>query len=168
MRLQVIGYGNELRGDDAAGPLIAEEIAGWQLPNVATIACRQLTPELAATLAQSDHAIFIDAYASDGAGEVHLREIGPAPLGDLSNHQCDPAALLLLAEILYGTFPRAHWLLIPAEQFAHGAGLSEATRRGVERAIAIVRALIPAVETDHAAQPPALSAQGHLAGARCD
>jgi Ni,Fe-hydrogenase maturation factor len=34
MRVQIIGYGNELRGDDAAGQLVAEQIERWHLPHV--------------------------------------------------------------------------------------------------------------------------------------
>jgi len=30
----IIGYGNTLRGDDGAGPRVAEAVAGWGLPNV--------------------------------------------------------------------------------------------------------------------------------------
>lgn len=31
VRFLVIGYGNELQGDDAVGPRVAEIVASWQL-----------------------------------------------------------------------------------------------------------------------------------------
>ena len=33
----VIGYGNELRGDDALGPCAARRIAGWGLADVTAL-----------------------------------------------------------------------------------------------------------------------------------
>jgi Ni,Fe-hydrogenase maturation factor len=57
----VIGYGNDLRGDDALGPLAATAVAEWDMPGVQAIAAHQLMPELAEPLAQADLAIFVDA-----------------------------------------------------------------------------------------------------------
>ena len=47
----VIGYGNELRGDDGAGIMVARRIAENPPPGVRSIVARQLTPELADELA---------------------------------------------------------------------------------------------------------------------
>ena len=57
----VIGYGNELRGDDAIGPAVAEQVAAWGRPDIRAIATRQLLPELAEDLARASLAIFVDA-----------------------------------------------------------------------------------------------------------
>ncbi|HEU5101426.1 MAG TPA: hypothetical protein VFU22_20525, partial [Roseiflexaceae bacterium] len=57
----VIGYGNELRGDDAIGMIVAEQVASRGWPNVCAIATRQLLPELAEDLARVGLAIFVDA-----------------------------------------------------------------------------------------------------------
>jgi len=43
----LIGYGNELRGDDAIGPLVARALAELRLPGTQVLALTQLTPELA-------------------------------------------------------------------------------------------------------------------------
>src|ERR1043165_3956952 len=59
--LLVIGYGNELRGDDAAGPEVARSIAELQLPGVEVLVRPILTPELADNVAQAATVIFVDA-----------------------------------------------------------------------------------------------------------
>src|SRR5947208_15429626 len=89
----VVGYGNELRGDDAAGPRIAREVAAWGLPQVRTLAAHQLTPELAAELAHADAAIFVDAYLTDAAAaNVYLRPIASCNRSQLGAHLGDPGA----------------------------------------------------------------------------
>jgi hypothetical protein len=55
----VIGYGNSLRGDDSIGIKVAQMVADWHLPKVRSLSSHQLTPELAAELAQVDLTIFI-------------------------------------------------------------------------------------------------------------
>ena len=51
VRTLVIGYGNELRGDDAVGPLVARTAESWQRPGLRALAVQQLTPELAEDIA---------------------------------------------------------------------------------------------------------------------
>jgi Ni,Fe-hydrogenase maturation factor len=57
----VVGYGNDLRSDDGVGQRVAEVVATWEISNVRSLAMHQLTPELAAELADVDVAIFVDA-----------------------------------------------------------------------------------------------------------
>ncbi len=57
----VIGYGNELRGDDGIGPHVVSELAALELPGVLTRIVHQLLPELAAELADTCLVIFVDA-----------------------------------------------------------------------------------------------------------
>ena len=42
----VIGYGSQLRSDDAVGPRVVEAVADLQLEGVQTLIRHQLTPEL--------------------------------------------------------------------------------------------------------------------------
>ncbi|HEY9173382.1 MAG TPA: hydrogenase maturation protease, partial [Verrucomicrobiae bacterium] len=51
--LLVIGYGNTLRRDDGIGPKVAEAVAELNLPGVRSLACPQLTPELAEPIAHA-------------------------------------------------------------------------------------------------------------------
>jgi hydrogenase maturation protease len=128
----VIGYGNELRGDDGAGPRVARAVQGWGLPGVRALALHQLTPELAEDLAGARVAVFVDAAAdADPAGPRRLSPGGGNALG----HICDPGTLLALARGLFGRSPPAWLITVPARSFAPGEGLSETARAGVRRAL---------------------------------
>lgn len=135
----VIGYGNALRGDDAAGPRVAAAVARWRAPGVHAIAAQQLAPELAAPLAHARLALFIDASAGDT--RLRLTQLAPAPPSALG-HTGGPGALLALAAAAYGACPPAWQIAVPASQFAIGARLSPRTRRGVAQALRMIRTLI--------------------------
>lgn len=137
----VIGYGNPLRGDDAAGPVLADRLAALALPGVEVRVTHQLTPELAADLAGRDAVLFLDAALGEG---VHVEVVEPdfAPTG--LGHAGDPARLLGLAQRLYGSQPRAWLVTIPAAGTESGAGLSPRTWAGIEEAEAAVRRLLEA------------------------
>lgn len=144
----VIGYGNELRGDDAAGPRVAREVQRWGLPNVRALALHQLTPELAPLLAEAGAAIFIDAYTARSTTSpvpIRVHRIGPYVERQLGGHSGDPRALLALAETLYGRAPRAWWVKIPAFEFAHGESISRLTQRGMRAAQRRIFTLVGAV-----------------------
>src|SRR5205823_6351255 len=57
----VIGYGNDLRGDDGVGQRVALSVACWRQPGVMALALHQLTPELTTWLVRATFAIFVDA-----------------------------------------------------------------------------------------------------------
>jgi len=139
----VIGYGNELRGDDGIGQQVARAVAAWNLPGVRALAVRQLTPELAEDLAHAHDAIFIDAYRADAIeADVYVRPIIPDSCCDLSGHSGDPDALLALAQAIYGQHPRAWLIAIPATSCEYGADLSRGAKAGVSRALCLIRALV--------------------------
>ena len=138
----VIGYGNDLRGDDAAGPRAAAQIDAWALPGVEVRALHQLTPELAEPLAAADRAIFLDAHPVSSGPDVRVQRLHPAiPTARLA-HTCDPQALLALARTAFGRWPQAWWITIPAADFAFGAPLSALAQRGIAEALATVRLLL--------------------------
>jgi hydrogenase maturation protease len=139
-RWLVIGYGNPLRGDDAAGPLLAGRVAAWQLPGVTALAVHQLTPELAARLAECDRAVFLDAR--QGGGEARWRALAPAETHAGLEHASDPARLLALARDLFGARPAAWLLTLPGVEFSFGAGLSEPTARALEAAAGVLGRLL--------------------------
>ena len=138
--LLVIGYGNTLRGDDAAGPRVAEAVAALALPGVRVVTCHQLTPELAEPLAQSERVVFVDA-AVDTPRRVRLRPLRPGAAGAAGSHFTDPRMLLALARQLYGRAPRAWWLTIPGMSFHFGESLSALARRGIALAVDRIRGL---------------------------
>ena len=137
----VIGYGNTLRSDDAAGPLVAARVDALGIPGVRVVACPQLTPELAAELAEAGTVVFVDATA-DVTREVVRKPLAPDDTCPVSSHATDPRALLAMARELYGRAPAAWLLEVPAEDFEHGEELSVVTARGIEAAVGQIRALV--------------------------
>ncbi len=138
----VIGYGNDLRGDDGAGQRAAAEVEAWGVPGVQVRALHQLTPELAEPLAAADRAVFLDAHpVSDGAA-VRIRRIDPAAPPTRFAHTADPQALLDLARTAFGRAPESWSITIPARDFTFGAALSPLTARGVADALVAIRPLL--------------------------
>jgi hydrogenase maturation protease len=136
----VIGYGNELRGDDAVGPRVANEVAGWKMAGVRTMTCRQLTPELADAIAAVERVIFVDAVGAV-AKEVLIHEIGPAAPGPgIVTDVIDPQILLRLAKQVFGRCPKAWWLTVPVENLDLGEKLSPLAQHGLLEALEKIRA----------------------------
>lgn len=138
----VIGYGNDLRGDDAAGWRAAEGIEALHLPQVETILSRQLTPDLAASLSGAPVAVFVDACVDPELDGVRVRRVHPSVGRGDSSHHAAPEDLLWLAAALYHASPRVWAIDIPASEFEFGAGLSQRTSAAVEVAIARIRDIV--------------------------
>jgi len=143
----VIGYGNELRGDDAIGQLVARAVAACDLPGVRALAVHQITPELAEDLAHADYAIFVDAYRAEaGAATVQMRTVDALPLRSLVWHTGEPHLLLALATAVYNRLPRAWWITVPAISFEYGAELTCVAQLGVDEALEVIGDLINTIE----------------------
>ncbi|MBJ7900233.1 MAG: hydrogenase maturation protease [Cyanobacteria bacterium RI_101] len=140
-RLGVIGYGNTLRSDDGAGYRLAERLQGEAWPGVAVLACHQLTPELAADLAQWEKVVFLDA-GLQSSPLVIVESLTPAPgLGTLG-HSSDPRELLRLSQWLYGKAPEAWWLKLATVNLELGETLSPLTEKAQLEALALTRSLL--------------------------
>ena len=139
-RLLVIGYGNELRSDDGVGPRVAAAVEQLNLPGVRTIACHQLTPELADAVSKAQRVVFVDATV-DTVAEIQLRELEPAETRRITAHAGDPRTLLALARDVFGRCPAAWWLTIPIDQTGFGNELSPLARRGLHLALEKIQAL---------------------------
>jgi hydrogenase maturation protease len=133
----VIGYGNELRSDDAIGPKVANTIESWHLSSVQSLAVHQLTPELAANLATADLAIFVDACIDAEPFDVQVRSLLPSSRRILRAHTSDPQSLLGLTQLLYGHCPSAWLVTVPGVNFEIGDRLSPIAETGI--AIALVK-----------------------------
>jgi hydrogenase maturation protease len=141
-RAVVIGYGNTLRGDDAVGPVAAQVVAGWGLAGVQALVVPQLTPELAAVLAISRRAIFVDACICCDAQSVRVRRLQPQQRGAILAHTSDTESLLALARGVYGRCPTAWGITVPAASFEVGVGLSPSARRGMAAALSRLARLL--------------------------
>jgi hypothetical protein len=96
---------------------------------VLTLACPQLTPELAFPLSRARAPVFVDA-AVDTRGSS-LRRLDPSPLLQALAHAADPRVLLALARDAFGRAPMAWMLTVPAEDLGFGEDLSPMAERGV-------------------------------------
>jgi hydrogenase maturation protease len=139
----VIGYGNDLRGDDGIGRRVAEAIAEAGLPGVRVRTTHQLTPELAAEIAEASRVIFVDALADSTIESVQVQQLAIEETPDWSTHTADPRVLLALTRALYGATPDAWWVMVPGRDFGFEEGLSpfanENVRRAIDRVIALAR-----------------------------
>jgi hydrogenase maturation protease len=131
----VIGIGNPLRGDDGLGALLAETAGGRSV--------QQLTPELAEELARQQAVLFIDAWLAPAGAAPQLVEVLPAAAA-LDSHRLEPAQLLALSQVLYGSSPRAHLLQMPAHAFAHGTVLSAELQAALPAARALLQGWLAA------------------------
>jgi hydrogenase maturation protease len=145
--LLVIGYGNELRGDDGVGPRVARAVAGWQRPGVRALAVHQLTPELADELATVGRVVFVDA-AADADGVVCWRHVHPAGAPARLGHAGDPGWLLGLADALTGRSPRAWLATIPARELGYCETLSPAAMRGATAVLRRIADLVRHAQPD--------------------
>jgi len=137
----IIGYGNTLRGDDGVGPFVAELLDRDHVhdPDIAVIACHQLTPELAPAIAGAERLILIDAEASGPPGEICRRELLPESAGSSTlTHHIAPGSLLDMAEMLYGRAPRTTLYTVRGGSLDPGEGLTPA----VEAAVPILQAAV--------------------------
>ena len=114
----VVGYGNDLRGDDALGPRVAEAVAGCSWPHVEAVAVQQLLPELAERVARFAHVVFADA--DPHASRVALEPLSAGVSGCSLGHALGPAELLGLVQQCYAAKPQGWLLRLPGRDFAFG------------------------------------------------
>ena len=162
----IIGVGNSLRGDDGAGWVLAEQLAA-QLSTIlaasgaesdAAVQVRlvqQLLPELAAEMADLEPKVLVIADCAAGAKTARLQRIEQTAAGEpLDSHGLTAGQLLAFAVRLY-EFSADAWLAtVPGFNFAHGAGLSDATAAAIAAAAPAMSARLLALRQP-AAQTPA-------------
>jgi hydrogenase maturation protease len=143
----VLGVGNDLRGDDAAGPAVARALE-WQLERAGNRTWRVdvvqgLTPELVDDLAAVARVIFVDAAADPElqAPRWLVHEPGIRERGPLLGHALDAAGLLSWCRELHGRVPQAATLALPARSFELGAPLTPVAAAGAAWALAELQRL---------------------------
>jgi hydrogenase maturation protease len=146
----LVGIGNPLRRDDAAGPAVVEGFSCRRL------VVHQLLPEHAVELAGCDRVLFVDAAVD---GELTITKLTANATVPSLGHTGHPAWLLAVCEHLYGRVPEAWLLPIPGHDFGFGDELSQPTRQAVIEAVEVVRRWLstPAATTP---QPEVIPAGG--------
>ena len=130
----IVGYGNSLRGDDAAGRVAAERLQALvRHPDIEVRSLHQLTPELMPDIAAVDHLILIDAAETGRPGGYMRVPVRPAPPCASFTHHATPEALLSGARSLYGRCPDAVLYLIPGQSFDLTDTLTAPVKLAVER-----------------------------------
>jgi hydrogenase maturation protease len=130
----VIGLGNEMRGDDAAGLLAARRLAAAALPGVRVAEHPGDAASLAAVLAGERRVVVIDAVTGGAPGSV--RELTPAALaggGGWGSHGLGLAEAIALSAALGGA-PQVRVIGIGGRRF----GLGQEPSPEVVRAAALV------------------------------
>lgn len=108
------------------------------------VAAQQFTPEMAAELAQTELAIFVDASATDEPGAIRCESVGPRPESP-DTHRLDPPALLEMAARLCGHAPaQAFALTVGASHFDYGEEISGPLRQAIPCAVRLVKNLVGA------------------------
>jgi len=123
----VLGCGNDLRGDDALGPMVVEQLRALlpDDPHVQFDVRCGLTPELADTLASLDRLIFVDCSMGGPTGVVKRSEYHPTEGADIACvHLLDLPALLTWTRQLYGRAPKAIAFTVAGESFELSEELS--------------------------------------------
>lgn len=150
-RILVIGFGNSLRGDDAVGRRVVEQVSR-ERPNLVAMSVTQLVPELATLVASAWATIFVDASVDASSG-VEVRELTPACPLTRGMHVTGPRELLALARSCYCHAPMAWLVAVPARKFGYSEKLSAEAEVHVAAAVREVESLIEqltAREVNHA------------------
>lgn len=126
----VFAVGNLSRGDDAAGPLLAERLLAAELPGVEVLVDFQLQVEHALDLEGRARVIFVDACVDAGTAPWVERELVADAGFAHTSHALAPAQVLETYRRVTGRQPPPACLFgVQAHSFELGAGLSAATER---------------------------------------
>ena len=141
----LLACGNSLREDDSVGLRIAEAVEQLvPASRLRIVTAQQFTPEMAADLAATDLAIFVDASVGDDPGAIRVWPV--AAIADSpQTHRLDPPALLAMAGALCGHTPaHAFALTVGAERLGYGTEIAGPVRQAIPRACRLVGNLLSA------------------------
>ena len=124
--LVVLAWGNESRGDDGVGPLLARRIASLDDPRIRLVEDLQLHIEHVMDLHEHTPALFIDASVSVSEG-FSVERITARSDHSVTTHTISPPALLKLYELtLDKPAPDAFLLHVAGRNFALGEEIGAA------------------------------------------
>ncbi|MDP2894632.1 MAG: hypothetical protein Q8N78_09750 [Sulfurimonas sp.] len=100
----VVGYGNELRGEDAFGVDVIKELQKFHLKNTKLISALQLTPEMVLELLEADEIIFVDACYDEENHYALACSLSRQSGFNLSHH-ITPKSVIGMLKSLYEKHP---------------------------------------------------------------
>jgi len=127
MKLAVFFAGNDARGDDALGPLLAARLEALPLPELRVVRDFQFQVEHALELAGMERALFVDAHRSQHEPACLERLVPAADCGEAS-HALTPAQVLAVAERIGQPWPPAWLLSLRGRTFGLGEPLGASGR----------------------------------------
>lgn len=101
----IVGYGNELRGEDAFGIDVIKQLKSQTLKNTKLISTFQLTPELCLDLIEAKEVIFIDACYSNSNHYELACSLESINTQNLSHHM-DIKLIIKMLNELYSCYPK--------------------------------------------------------------
>lgn len=146
----VIGFGNVYRRDDGVGVALVNalrERLGQPVleggedgfddlgHEVDAVVVRQLVPELAATIANYDLVVFLDAHMGTITDPIYEQILEACYRPATLSHHLHPCSLLAMSRELYGRCPRGILLSVRGYDFEFGEGLSDETARLLPQAL---------------------------------
>jgi hydrogenase maturation protease len=142
-RILIVGIGNEYRGDDSAGVIVARRLKDLLRGNVEVV---QLAGEVTGLLEaiQSREAVIIIDAAKSGApaGTIHRFVVGDEPIPEklfcYSSHAFSVGEALKLAKTLHQIPDRVIVYGIEGARFEHGCGLTPEVERAVHQVVTMV------------------------------
>lgn len=141
----VVGVGNSLRGDDAAGIVVAERLRADSPSGLDVRICELEPSRLIDALDGAEVAFVVDAVATGAPpGTLHRFDASDKPVPSLelrsSTHALGIGESLEVARALGRLPARTIVFGVEGSEFSAGAELSPAAAEGVERAVATVLA----------------------------
>ncbi len=100
----IVGYGNELRGEDAFGVHVIKELQRFHLKNTKLISAFQLTPEITLKLLEANEIIFIDASNNEKDHYALACSLSRQSSFNLSHH-ISPNSIVGMLNSLYNKHP---------------------------------------------------------------
>jgi hydrogenase maturation protease len=121
-KILIYGYGNPGRQDDGIGERFVKLTDEWieqeQLTGISTDCNYQLNIEDAATIADFDIVVFVDASVVEEVTEFKLETIQPNDATiEFTMHAVSTSYVVDLCQKLYGKTPQAYVLHIKAYEF---------------------------------------------------
>lgn len=144
--ITVLAWGNESRGDDAIGPILARRILALDKPRINVVEDHQLNIEHVLDIGAGVPILFIDASTAIDVDYV-IENITRRQDESISTHSISPQALLGLYEQTLGeAAPDAYLLHVCGRRFELGEDLSDAANESLDRAWKFLAGIFAAPE----------------------
>ncbi|NNL56034.1 MAG: hypothetical protein HKP32_12860 [Woeseia sp.] len=132
--LTVFAWGNESRGDDAIGAILASRIVELDNAAINVVEDHQLNIEHVMDIVENVPVLFIDASVAIKTG-YRLEKLKPLRDSSISTHSISPVALLDLYEQTLGkSAPEAYMLHVRGSSFELGEDIGALTGAFVNEA----------------------------------